>query len=71
MLRTSSLILMASAGAALAHPGHETAHAQGAAHWLTDPSHWVVLALALLLAVEILRRVVGPVARRRVLHRKS
>ncbi len=56
MLRTSTLALLASAGAALAHPGHDAAVAEGAVHWLLQPSHWIVLALGALVITELARR---------------
>ncbi|MEE4120441.1 MAG: hypothetical protein V2I65_15670 [Paracoccaceae bacterium] len=59
------LALLATAGAALAHPGHDAAAAQGAAHWLTEWSHWIVLALAGLVMAELGRRAIrARVARR-------
>lgn len=33
---------------ALAHPGHVEALTQGEAHWLTQPDHLIVVALAAL-----------------------
>jgi Spy/CpxP family protein refolding chaperone len=58
MLKHATLTLFLSAGAALAHPGHEAAAAQGAAHWFSSPSHWIVLALGILVATEAARRTV-------------
>ncbi len=57
MLRPSILALLASTGAALAHPGHDAAVADGAAHWFTQPDHWIVLALVALVITEGARRV--------------
>ena len=65
MSRLVTAIWLASAGAALAHPGHDAAVAEGAAHWLTTPSHWIVLALAALVATEIARRAVRALRRKR------
>ncbi len=47
MLKTS-LIYLASAGVALAHPGHAGAADQ--AHWLTQPDHAVIVLAILGLA---------------------
>ena len=47
------LALIATAGAALAHPGHDAAVSLGTAHWLTEWSHWIVLALAGLVARRV------------------
>jgi hypothetical protein len=57
--------LLSTAGAALAHPGHDAAAAQGAAHWLTEWSHWIVLALAGLVVAELGRRAVRALLARR------
>jgi len=65
MQRTATVIWLASAGAALAHPGHDAAIAEGAAHWFSTPSHWIVLALAALAATEIARRAVRALRRKR------
>jgi len=65
MLRPSAAALLATAGMASAHPGHEAAEAQGVAHWLADPAHWAVLALAALVLAEIARRLVRRVVRKR------
>jgi hypothetical protein len=52
------LAVLATTGAAVAHPGHDAAITHGAAHWLTEWSHWIVVALALLTVVEIARRAI-------------
>ena len=65
MLRSSAAALLATAGMASAHPGHEAAVAQGVAHWLADPAHWAVLALGALVLAEIARRGVRRLARHR------
>jgi hypothetical protein len=65
MLRPTAAALLATAGMAAAHPGHEAAAAEGAAHWLTDPAHWAVLALGALVLAEIARRGVARLLRLR------
>jgi len=56
MSKLSPLALLATAGAAAAHSGHDAAVTEGAAHWLRDPDHWIVLALGALVAAELARR---------------
>jgi len=60
-------IYLLSAGAALAHGGHEEALAQGDVHWLTSPDHAIVLGLAGfalgLVARPLLRRIGARLAR--------
>lgn len=58
-------VLLVPAGMAAAHPGHEAAAARGAAHWLTDPAHWAVLALGAVVLAEIARRAVRRLLRQR------
>ena len=47
-----------SAGAALAHGGHETAVVQGDVHWLMQGDHLAVLGLVVLFAGLVGRRVI-------------
>lgn len=65
MIKHAVPILLAGAGAAQAHPGHEAAHVEGPAHWLGAADHWIVLALAALVAAEIGRRALRARAARR------
>ena len=47
-----------SAGAALAHGGHEAAVVQGDAHWLMQGDHLAVLALGVVCVGLVGRRVI-------------
>lgn len=58
MFRNSALILLVLTSAAQAHPGHDAALADGATHWLTSASHWVVVVLCALIAADLARRAV-------------
>ncbi len=71
MSKLAPLALLATAGAAAAHSGHEAALTDGAAHWLSDPSHWIVLALGALVAAELARRTWRHLRARRERHDTS
>lgn len=67
VLFAMSAALVAAGAVAGAHPGHDAELAAGAAHWFTEPSHWIVIALSGLLAAELLRRGLRALATRRIL----
>lgn len=48
-MKYATLAYVLSAGAALAHTGHEAAMIQGDAHWLSQPDHAAVVIAGLAL----------------------
>ncbi|WP_170971814.1 hypothetical protein [Rhodobacter sp. SY28-1] len=50
-MKHSLLLLLASASPALAHPGDHTT--TGPAHFLTEPDHLALIALALVVVVGV------------------
>lgn len=57
-MKHAVMIYLLSAGAALAHGGHEEAVLQGDAHWLTSGDHVIVLMLAAFAIGSCVRSVV-------------
>ncbi len=66
-MKYAMTVYILSAGAALAHGGHEAAVTEGYSHWFTSGDHMVVLVLAAFAAGLGLREVIR--ALRRILVR--
>ncbi|SMX30683.1 hypothetical protein [Actibacterium lipolyticum] len=55
-MKKTLIVYAMTAGAAVAHPGHDAAALQGQAHWLGQADHIAVVALVAALGAVIVYR---------------